>query len=101
MPAAGRLASPPRPLGRDGVAAQQERSQPDQGAVVRTATQQPHELVPGEPAAERRERGNQLVLAVFVSQPLVLAHGQPTAVRALCCSASLGPPPPSSSTTAR
>jgi hypothetical protein len=54
-------------VARGGVAVQQQHGQLDQGAVVRAGTEQPQELVPGEPAAGRRERGNQLVVAVVIS----------------------------------
>jgi hypothetical protein len=36
---------------------------------------QPHELVPGQRAAERREPGDPLLLAFVISRPLGLAHG--------------------------
>ena len=58
-----------------GVPVQQERGQPDHYAVVLIRTQQLHVLGVGERAAERCERGNQLLLAWFFSRLLVLAHG--------------------------
>ena len=61
-------------FGRGGVTAQQEHDLPYQGRTVLIRAQQPGELVPGELAAERLERGVKLGLPV-----LLLTHRHPPA----------------------
>ena len=58
----------------DGVPIQQELSEPDHRAAELIRLRQPEELGVGQRAAERCERGNQLILASFSVRPLVLAH---------------------------